>query len=352
MAWRRKPRPTTTTTQPTTSSTSLTATSTTTASITTSTVPATTLPTTGRRGDLMGISAGAMASTRVLDACVDLGVRWVRVSHELGWNSLTGLQTTVRDAHTRGLKVLQCIQKAGHTYTATDAEPLTNFALQCAETGIDALEIGNEWNHNPFMSPNLLPPTLQANLSSYIAPRVRAQYPNLPITTTGMSPAGGQYTPHLWWPQFHDAAPLAHKGAGYTAQALHPFVYPEDPCGLIGHPEWNPWWALPIIRDAMTARGIQQPIWFTEVGCPGDPTGQTVIRNIKCDEARQAFVTGQYLKQWQTLGQPGEPIFIATAYDGDSVSVPGPENYLGLIRKDGTRKPAWQIVKDHASLPL
>jgi hypothetical protein len=349
MAWRRK-KPTTSST---TTSTTFTTSATTTTSTITTTVPATPTGTLPRRGDWMGISAGATASLRVLDACVDLGVKWVRVSHELGWtNTVTNLANTVTAAHARGLKVLQCIQKAGHTYTATDAQTLTDFALQCAGTGIDALELLNEANNTPFFSPNTLPPTLQANLSAYIAPRVRAQYPQLPITTTGMSPVGGNYTPHLWWPAFWDAAPLANAGAGYTAQALHPFVYPEDPCGLIGHPEWNPWWALPIIRDAMTARGVNQPVWFTEVGCPGDPTGQTVIRNIRCDEARQAYVTSQYLKQWQTLGQPGEPIFIATAYDGDSVSVPGPENYLGLIRADGTKKPAWQIVHDHAALPL
>jgi len=347
MAWRRRK-----TTTRITSTTNVVTTPTITASTITTTVPTTPGPTTGRRGDLMGISAGATASTRVLDACVDLGVRWVRVSHELGWNSLTGLQKTVTDAHARGLKVLQCVQKAGHAYTLNDCEPLTTFALGCAGLGIDALELGNEWNNTPFMSPNSLPPTLQATLSAYIAPRVRAQYPNLPIITNGMSPAPGDYTPHIWWPQFFDATPLAHKGAGYTAQALHPFVYPEDPCGLIGHPEWNPWWALQMIRDSMKARAFTQPIWFTEVGCPGDPTGQTTIRGIVCDEARQAFVTSQYLKQWQTLSQPGEPIFIATAYDGDSVSVPGPENYLGLIRADGTKKPAWQIVHDTAGAAL
>ena len=301
-----------------------------------------------RRGEFMGISAGATASTRVLDECVNLGVKWVRVSYELGWN-LTGLQATVTAAHARGLRVLQCVQKAGHAYTASDCQPLTDFALTCAGMGVDALELGNEWNNGPFFQPITLPPSLQATLSAYIAPRVRAQYPNLPIITNGMSPAPGNYTPHLFWPAFWDAAKIANTAAGYTAQALHPYVYPEDPCGLVGHPEWNPWWALPIIRDAMAARGVNQPVWFTEVGCPGDPTGATVIRNIKCDEARQAFVTGQYLKQWQTLGKPGEPIFIATAFDGDSVSVPGPENYLGLCRKDGTRKPAWQIVHDIAA---
>lgn len=348
MAWRKRK-----TTTRITSTTNVVTTPTITASTITTTVPTTPSPTIGRRGDLMGISAGATASTRVLDACVDLGIRWVRVSHELGWpNTVSALATTVTAAHARGLKVLQAIQKASHTYTLNDCEPLTTFALDCAATGIDALELGNEWNNTPFMSPNNLPPTLQATLSAYIAPRVRAQYPNLPIITNGMSPAPGDYTPHIWWPQFFDATPLAHKGAGYTAQALHPYVYPEDPCGLIGHPEWNPWWALQMIRDSMKTRAFTQPIWFTEVGCPGDPTGQTVIRGIVCDEARQAFVTSQYLKQWQTLGKPGEPIFIATAFDGDSVSTPGPENYLGLCRKDGTKKPAWQIVHDHAGAAL
>ena len=81
----------------------------------------------------------------------------------------------------------------------------------------------------------------------------------------------------------------------------------------------------------------------------GDPTGQTIIRGIKCDEGRQAWVTQRYLEQYRTLGLPGEPLFIATAFDGDSVSVPGPENYLGLHRPDGTRKPAWQIVHDYAA---
>jgi len=338
MVWRRRKR-----NYPITLPTKLTTTASVSTTANTSPTPA------GRRGDLMGISAGATASTRVLDATRELGLGWIRVSHELGWNSLTNLQRTVTEAHARGLKVLQCVQKAGHAYSLNDAQPLTDFALACAGTGIDALEIGNEWNNGPFFQPLTIPPNTAATLSAYIAPRVRAQYPNLPITTHGISPAPGDYQPALWWPAFWDATPLAHSGAGYTAQALHPFVYPEDPCGLVGHPEWNPWWALALIRDSMRSRNVNQPVWFTEVGCPGDPTGQTIIRGIKCDEGRQAWVTQRYLEQYRTLGQPGEPLFIATAFDGDSVSVPGPENYLGLHRTDGTRKPAWQIVHDYAA---
>ena len=341
MVWRRRKR-----NYPATLPTKLT----TTASVSTT---ANTSPTpTGRRGDLMGISAGATASTRVLDANRELGLGWVRVSHELGWNSLTNLQRTVTEAHARGLKVLQCVQKAGHSYSLNDAQPLTDFALACANTGVDGLEILNEANNGAFFQPLTIPPNTAATLSAYIAPRVRAQYQTLPITTHGISPAPGNYQPALWWPSFWDATPLAHAGAGYTAQALHPFVYPEDPLGLVGHPEWNPWWALPIIRDQMRSRNVNQPVWFTEVGCPGDRTGQTIIRGIVCDEGRQAWVTGRYLEQYRTQGQPGEPLFIATAFDGDSVSVPGPENYLGLHRTDGTPKPAWQIVHDYAAQPM
>lgn len=351
MLWRKR-KATSSTNTSTTLNTSAVTTSTATVSMT-STVPMTSSTPIPRRGDWMGISAGATASLRVLDACVALGVKWVRVSHEYGWpDTITRLANTVTEAHARGLKVLQCIQKAGHTYTTTDSAALATFALNCAATGIDAIEILNEANNRPFFQPLDLPPNTAATITAYVGMHLRQAYPNLPIITTGMSPAPSSYTPHLWWPAFWDTTSSAHKQAGYTAQALHPYVYPEDPCGLIGHPEWNPWWALPIIRDAMAARGVNQPVWFTEVGCPGDPTGLTTIRGIACDEARQAFVTKQYLTQWMTLGHPQEPIFIATAYDGDSISTPGPENYLGLIRDDGTRKPAWQIVHDHAALPL
>ena len=48
-----------------------------------------------KRGEWMGISAGPFAPLRVLDATKDLGLGWVRVSHELGWNSLSGLKQTV-----------------------------------------------------------------------------------------------------------------------------------------------------------------------------------------------------------------------------------------------------------------
>jgi hypothetical protein len=303
------------------------------------------------RGAQMGISCGPTASIAELDGTKELGLGWVRVSHEAGWPGTTiSLGTTVKEAHARGLKVLQCIQLAGHKYAATDLPVLSIFAINCVDTGVDAIEIGNEFNNAAFFQPHVLPPTLAASLTAGIAKAIRAQNPTIPIITNGLSPAPLPYSAHVYWPTFWDSRADEHKAAGYTvAAALHPFVYPEDPCTMMSHPEWNPWAAVPIIRRAMVTRGIKSPIWFTEIGCPGTNQNVSYIRGIGLTELRQEFVTKQYLKQYKTLGLPNEPLFIATLFDGQSVSVPGPEEYLGLIRRDGTKKLAWYAVRKFAS---
>ena len=66
-------------------------------------------------------------------------------------------------------------------------------------------------------------------------------------------------------------------------------------------------------------------------------------------EQLQATNTATYLDQWQLLSLPGEPIFIATLNDGDSATT-SLERGLGLIRVDGSKKPAYTVVKDRASL--
>ena len=321
----------------------------TTTTTTTTTAPPVTA--TGRRGNLMGISCGPTASLTELDATRTLGLGWVRVSHEAGWAGTTiSLGTTVREAHARGLKVLQCIQLAGHKYAATDLPALQTFAINCLDTGVDALEIGNEWNNSPFFQPHILPPNLAAGLTIGIANAIRAQNKTIPIITNGLSPAASPWAPFEYWPTFWDTDPINHLAAGYTsAAAVHPFCYPENPVTTT-NPAWNPWYQITTIRQQLATRGAPTPIWFTEIGCPGTNVNPPVIRGITCNEAKQAENTKLYLDQYRKIGMPGEPLFIATLFDGQSVSVPGPEEYLGLIRADGTsRKPSWQVVYDYAN---
>ena len=299
----------------------------------------------------MGISCGPTASILELDATKTLGLGWVRVSHEAGWTgTIAGLTSTVTAAHARGLKVLQCVQLAGHKYAATDLPALQTFALACLDAGVDALEIGNEFNNSPFFQPHTLPPNLAAGLTIGIAKAIRAKNQTIPIITNGLSPAATPWAPYEYWPAFWDTDPANHLTAGYTsAAAVHPFCYPENPVTTT-NPAWNPWYQITTIRQQLATRGAPAPIWFTEIGCPGTNVNPPVIRNIVCDEAKQAENTKLYLDQYRKIGKPGEPLFIATMFDGQSVSVPGPEEYLGLIRADGTsRKPSWQVVYDYAN---
>lgn len=339
--WRRKPKPTSITVNATTTATS--------------TVTTTTAAPVFKRGDFMGISAGPYATLQVLDGIVALGLKWVRVSHEMGWQSgpgsLDALATTVREANARGLRVLQCIQKAGHSYTATDIPALQDFAIRCAQTGA-ALEIGNEWNNQPaFFNDPSYPPALSATISAQVATAVRSMFPALTIVTQGASPAAMPMTPANYWPAWWDVIPAQHRAAGYTVPAaVHPYSYPEDPKSNMTHPEWNPWAGITATRQAMTTRGVDPTIWFTEVGCPGFATNAPVIRGVPLTEQLQATNTASYLDQWWTLRYSGEPLFIATLFDGQSATT-NVEQGLGLIRSDGTRKPAWSVVRDYAALP-
>ena len=309
---------------------------------------------TERLGNDMGISAGPWATLAELDGIAELGLGWVRVSHEMGWNSgpgsLDALQATVTEAAKRGLKVLQAIQKSPHVYSTTDIRGLTDFAIRCAQTGVSALEIGNEWNNSPpFWQPKEWPPVTDTLISSQVTAQVRSMFPSLPIISGGLSPYAMPYSPYNYWPAWWDSAPTAQAAAGYHAYGLHPYCYPESPTSMMTHPEWNPWAGVDDMRRAMFLRNTTTSIWFTEVGCPGFATNAPLVRGVAMTEQLQATNTATYLDQWQLLSLPGEPIFIATLNDGDSATT-SLERGLGLIRVDGSKKPAYTVVKDRASL--
>jgi hypothetical protein len=124
--------------------------------------------------------------------------------------------------------------------------------------------------------------------------------------------------------------------AKLTAADVHAYVWPEDP--FTNSYQWNPGLQTPDIAKAAIARGMSGEVWWTEVGAPGYPAGTTIptIRGFLLDEARQQVCYNGYFKL----------IMWVTIKDGQSVSAPGPEQYFGIIRADGSRKPTWQMLKD------
>jgi hypothetical protein len=227
---------------------------------------------------------------------------------------------------------------------------------------VDALSVGNEWNHLPFWNaptstdPNntlrtipQYPPTSQAGFTWYGAQEARKVNPTLPISTPGMSPESSVLNPYLWWPAFFDADKTNMTAAKLTAADVHAYVWPEDPS--TNPYSWNPGLQTPDIAKAAIARGMSGEVWWTEVGAPGYPAGTTIptIRGFLLDEARQQVCYNGYFKlirSHEAAGVKLRNIMWVTIKDGQSVSAPGPEQYFGIIRADGTRKPTWQMLKD------
>lgn len=304
----------------------------------------------------MGISAGPFASLAVLDGIVTLGLRWVRISEEYGWSGLDRLRTTCNEAHARGLKVIQCVQNSGHRYDdPVKNDGLVQFAVQCAAAGADVIEVGNEWNHAPFWqapSVTVMPPQAQANLSARIARAVHNVYPAKPVITPGMSPEAEPLNPWTWWPQYLDADSLGHTAAQWDGIGLHPFCYPE--LATTNPIQWNPLAQVPTIASQAAARGITKAVWITEIGAPGFQTNAPTIRGIALTDERQAACYDAYhavIRQHEAAGYRFPAICYATLIDGQSATN-AVERGLGLIRADGTRKPAWDLVRKFALEPL
>lgn len=311
------------------------------------------------RGETLGISAGSYASTAVLDACVDLGVGWVRFSVECGWaNALAIVADTTRQAHQRGLKVVHVIQAGnGHRYDdPTSNAALVKYAQDCVTyANVDCCEIGNEWNHKPFwIAPtySIMPPSAQAQLSLSVASGVRSVNPTVPIITNGLSPEANDQNPYIWLRSFWDVALAAHQTVGWSGIGLHPYCYPE--LATTNPAQWNPLAQVPTIVADAAMRGLRLPVWLTELGAPGFASNAPVIRNVALTEDQQRLNYEAYIsaiKAHEASGLRFPLVCFATMFDGQSQTT-AVEGGLGLRRADGTRKPAWGTVRQFALEPL
>jgi len=339
-----------------------TVTPTTTTVTSTTTAPAPAPAPSALRGPSLGISAGATASIAVLDGTATLlgPGSWVRVSYEEGWSgALTSLRDITTAAHARGLRVLQVVQTSGHRYDdPARHDALIRFACDCATVAlVDAIEIGNEWQHQPFWQApayNIMPPVAQASLTLRVADAVRAVRPGLPLITNGLSPEANAQNPYLWMPAFIDVDRFAFQRLAFDGLGLHPYCYPE--LATTNPYQWNPLAQVPTIVSDARARGIASPVWITEIGAPGFAANAPVVRNIALDETRQAACYRAYfdvIRAHEANGIRFPLIAFATLRDGDSATT-SVEAGLGLLRSDGTRKPAydlvWQFAREQAPL--
>lgn len=306
-------------------------------------------------GNHMGVSIwGSRAN---FDKAKELGVRWVRFGWEMGWGA--GFDTSlIPYAHSLGLKVLWACQnsRADHSYSDAEVQPYADYCAGAVDVGADAIELGNEWNHEAFYKWNggLPDPTYasQARFHDAATAAIRAKSATIPIVSSGWSPESTPNTPAEAMAKLLDHS-TTFKRQG-THLAHHPYAYSCDSplrCDSANHPEWNAFLQTRDVYLAAKARGFDRPVWFTELGGPsGKGTfwgGQAYTPQTQAQLFRD-YLTG--VANFRAQGVPVDVIFWHTVQDGQSATN-AVETTFGLYDASWNLKPAGQVVKDQASKP-
>jgi hypothetical protein len=323
-------------------------------------------------GHAIGIAAGGTLSklssstlNQELNQMVALGVTWVRFDIEWGdvqyssptsstWGSYDMLVNALVAHHLHGLGVISYTPQWARTATCSNgiecppANPAT-FATFAAEVaaryksdGMDAWEIWNEPNNFNFWAP-------KTDCDAYTAllkvtyPAIKQANPSALVITGGLAPEStdGVNTS----PTDFLSCIYAAGGKGYFDD--HPYTYPAFPSADNGGAWDQMSETTPSLRSIMIANGdAGKKIWLTEFGTPTDgPDPQWYV-----SEAQQAQMVSDTIQLYKTYSWAG-PLFWYTLEDSSNDTSTN-ENFFGLVRADGSTKPAYQTLQSLISAGL
>lgn len=292
---------------------------------------------------------------RDFDAMAASGATWVRL--DLDWPAVervrgrhdwTHVDRLVGAATSRGLRVLAMpaytpawARPAGTSdkHPPSDPADFARFAGAAAQRyaprGVRHWEIWNEpnlwrfWESGPD-------PAAYTRLLRAASAAVKAVDPGATVVTGGLSPAtddGGRVAPVTFLRGVYDAG----GGDAFDAVGHHPYHFP---CRVDTPGDWNAWWAVtPRLRQLMEERGDgHKRIWLTEYGAPTGSSERAVSEEDQAAMARQALLAAQ---RWEWTG----PLFWYAVRD-KGPDPTDPEQNFGLLRRDGSAKPAWSAFRD------
>lgn len=300
-----------------------------------------------------------------LDAVVRSGTTWVRVDFPwtsverqqgtYDWGDLDRVTAAVADA---GLRVLalpaytpdwarpdgcetdKCPPRSAADYAAFVAAAAARYDSD----RVQAWELWNEPNIPGFWRPT---PDVQAyaQLLRQAAAGLRAARPDAFILSAGLAPAesdGVAVAPVAFLEQLYGSGAMAHV----DAVAVHPYTggaLPLEP----GTERYNTFLQLAQIRDVMVRHGdAHKPVWGTEFGIATgtDPRGTS--------PARQAAVVEQGFAWLRNGSWPWLQVLLAYSLR-DTADAPADwQSNFGLLRHDGTAKPAFHTLSRIARQPL
>jgi len=296
----------------------------------------------------------------------DLGVTWVRWdlewqaiqpdnSKEYQWEASDRVANT---AQKYGIKSLGIITYApewahkepwieGKQYPPDDPKTFATFAgvvVGRYKGIINTWEIWNEPNIENFWYPS---PNAEkyATLLKASYTKIKEVNPQAIVISAGLSDAGDEAGVSISPLTFMNT--LYNSGAkGYfDVVALHPYTYPGFNYG---------WPQITSVLDLMKEKGDSaKKIWITEYGAPTGGSGEDYEIGEPGFEYNGDFMTEKAQEQMAKdifAFQSENPKSIGKIFwynlQDTSTDKSTTENFFGLIRYDGTKKPSYTVLKN------
>jgi hypothetical protein len=303
-----------------------------------------------------------------------LGMSWVRF--DLDWSNVgaagpgqynwTDYDRVISAIHTHGLAALPILDftpgwaqssacagsKICKPANASDyGQFAAAAAARYAPTGVTAWEIWNEPNNNNFFQP-------AASASDYTmllkaaSSAIRGIEPTATILTGGLAPeasASGNLSP----PDFVRGMYASGARGYFTAVADHPYTWPYSPAYYLPDAAWDQMNQIHAIMSANGDGGKQ--IWITEFGAPTGGPGTIAASGMTTSEGGDDHVTEGLQAKMVTDGiaatrsYPWVGTFFWYSYQDAGTDSSTVENFFGLLRPDGSRKPAYEAMQQAIS---
>jgi endo-1,4-beta-mannosidase len=214
--------------------------------------------------------------------------------------------------------------------------------------GVKHWEIWNEPNFSAMWGPAADPARYLAVLeSSYRS--IKEVDPEATVITGGLGVTftnGGKIAPQ----QFLTALYVGGGKPYFDGVAHHAYSFPALPSERVS---WSGWSQMLEMRKIMVAQGDERKkIWITEYGAPTNGPGHQATDGAEnfgrnpdhVSENYQATLVRQALTLYRTYDWAG-PLFWYDHQD-IGVSTDSNENFFGLLRADGSRKPAYEAFEE------
>lgn len=341
---------------------------------------ATVIPVTNTLANNLGIAAGGALiylGQPELDIYFknlsDLGLTWLRWdiawnvvqptnANQYNWDAADRVVATAKKYNIKMLGIITYAPAWSSTPNAcnsagmcvpTDPATFGTFAGTVAlryKGSVDHFEIWNEPNYSFFWKPKPNTTTYISILQSSYT-EIKRVNPDATVIAGALASSGDEVDGSISPITFVRALYAGNAKVYFDAISVHPYTYPAAPDYVAS---WNSWQQVTTIHQIMIDNGdLSKKIWITEYGTPtGGPGTAHDINQLSftygadyMTEMAQQQAAQKVVELYQKDKAFFGPLFWYSLKD-DGISNTTPENFFGLIRFDGTKKPAYDIFRN------